>query len=136
MFKLHPQLAKDCFILEENDEFHLLLLNNADYPWLILVPHTQYLELHHMDIDQQMLWLYKVQQVSFFMEKHFQIDKLNVASIGNMVRQMHWHIIGRFENDAVFPAVVWGQKAQSTYTEEQVEHIRNAWQAHTQTDKD
>lgn len=136
MFELHPQLAKDCFIIEESDEFHLLMLNNADYPWLILVPHTQCLELHHMDIDQQMMWLYKVQQISLFIENHFTIDKLNVASIGNVVRQMHWHIIGRCENDAVFPGVVWGQKAQSTYSEEHVDRIRNAWQAHIQNKED
>jgi diadenosine tetraphosphate (Ap4A) HIT family hydrolase len=127
MFSLHPQLAKDCFVLEADDQFHLLLLNNPQVPWLVLVPHTTELELHKLNWDDQVNWLKKLNQVSRFVEAEFSPDKLNVASIGNMVPQMHWHIIGRYKDDFCFPKPVWGQANGQVYSEDKVKDIQQAW---------
>jgi len=108
-FKLHPQLAADCIQVGRLPLSVLLLLNDARYPWFVLVPQrvavTEVFELS--ETDQQQLWQESA-QLSRFMKSTFHADKLNIGALGNVVAQLHVHHIARFRNDPAWPGPVWG----------------------------
>ena len=122
-FQLDKRLVNDCYILGKLDGSYLLLLDNAQLAWFILVPETDKTEFHHLNETQQLALLKNINQLSSFIENNFTISKINTACIGNIVRQMHIHIIGRHESDACWPGVVWGQLEPHPYTFAQVKHI-------------
>lgn len=109
MFKLDETLQKDSFLIADLDFSRLLLMNNANYPWLILVPKLQNLvEFNDLEFNQQLIVVKEINFVSQILQEKYNPHKLNIAMLGNMVRQLHIHIIARFENDAAFPRPVWG----------------------------
>ena len=121
MFELHPQLAKDCMVLGDFPLTRVLLNKDANYPWFILVPKREAVreifELSAQD-QRQLLW-----ESSYFSKQIavlFEADKLNVASLGNMVPQLHVHHIVRYQTDAAWPAPVWGQVAAVAYGADQL----------------
>ena len=125
MIELHPQLKKDCIQLGEFALCSLLLLNDANYPWFILLPNRVGItEMHHLsEIDQQQL----MTESMFFsqcLEQVFQADKLNIAALGNVVPQLHIHHIARFTTDACWPAPVWGAVSPKPYNETQLKTIK------------
>lgn len=119
MFALHTQLAKDCVTIGDLPLNRVLLMNDSQYPWLILVPRREDLvELFQLSrIDQQQL-LDEIAQVSAALTGHFRADKMNVAALGNVVPQLHVHVIARFQNDAAWPKPVWGVKPAVTYDDD------------------
>jgi diadenosine tetraphosphate (Ap4A) HIT family hydrolase len=111
-FQLDPRLARDCFKLGTLESGNLLLLHkNAAMVWLIVVPQTTYTELFQLPQEQQQLLLDEINLLSAFLKTEYGSDKINVATIGNIVSQLHIHIIGRTIDDPYWPAVVWGQPA-------------------------
>ena len=125
MIELHPQLRKDCIQLGEFTLCSLLLLNDANYPWFILLPNrTGITEIHQLPkVDQQQL----MAESMFFsqcLEQVFHADKLNIAALGNVVPQLHIHHIARFTTDACWPAPVWGAISAIPYNEEQLNIIK------------
>ena len=119
-FALDAQLGRDCFELGRIGFCRLLLMNNADIPWFILVPETTRTELCDLALaDQQQVWE-AVNAVSSFLRDNQPVDKLNVAAIGNIVRQLHVHVVGRREGDYCWPGVVWGSAIEKRYTDDQV----------------
>ena len=126
MIKLHPQLEKDCIVLGEFHLCALLLLNDANYPWFILLPkHQNITEIHQLPpADQQQL----MKESVFFstcLEDLFLPDKLNIAALGNIVPQLHIHHIARFKTDASWPNPVWGMVKAIEYTPEQIKRLSN-----------
>lgn len=122
-FQLDSQLQKDCIALGELEHCLLLLMNNALLPWFILVPKTNKTELYELANDVQVgVWV-EVNAVSKFVKNEFAIDKLNVAAIGNVVKQLHIHVIGRKYNDFCWPGVVWGRPEKTPYNRETIDHI-------------
>jgi len=124
-FKLDTQLEKDCYELGQLNGQHLLLLNNSLIPWLILVPETEVTEIYELDQDEQILLLENINHVSIFLQQHYYIDKLNIAAIGNIVSQLHIHVIGRSKTDCCWPDVVWGITEKTPYDEVELGEIRN-----------
>lgn len=116
-FSLDPQLAGDCFVLAESDTSLLLLMNNALVPWFILVPRTEESELYMLDGTTQSALLNEINLLAANVKKIFAVDKLNIAAIGNVVQQLHVHIIGRRRTDYCWPNVVWGRAEREPYTE-------------------
>jgi len=118
MFELHPRLAQDTLLVGDFPLCHLLLMNDANYPWFILVPRRaeirEIFELEHR--DQQQL-LVESSQLSQVLSKIFQADKLNIAALGNMVPQLHLHHIVRYQSDQAWPNPVWGFSPAQPYTE-------------------
>jgi len=108
-FELDPRLAADTFLVGETPLCLLLLMNDARYPWLILVPRrgdiTEPFELG--EADQAQLWQESM-RLGEAMKAHFAADKLNIAALGNQVAQLHVHHIARFHVDAAWPGPVWG----------------------------
>ena len=125
-FQLSERLQQDCFTLKETDHSIWLLLNNCNFPWFIIVPKTEKEELYQLSIDEQNQLQKETNQLSTFINQHFPCDKLNIASIGNIVRQMHIHIIARSELDPCWPGVVWGTKHTKEYENHDVQIIKKA----------
>ena len=122
---LVKRLAADTYPLGEFDDCLLLLSKNALFPWFILVPVTQEIEFHKLGTEQQTNIQQHINAVAQFIEVSFSIDKINVASIGNIVSQLHIHIIGRTHNDACWPNVVWGTSQFKAYEKEEVAAIKS-----------
>src|SRR6056297_3184625 len=124
MFKLDERLQRDTFPIASLLLCEVLLLNNAHYPWLILAPRresvTEIYQLEPADRDQ--LWR-ESHQLSVWMARFFQFDKLNIGALGNVVSQLHLHHVGRQKNDPAWPGPVWGHGARVSYRSEQVEGL-------------
>lgn len=118
MFKLHTRLAEDTLAVGDFPLCRLLLMNDANYPWFILVPRrTGAREIFQLDRHDQQQLLWESSQLSQVLSKVFQADKLNIAALGNMVPQLHIHHIVRYENDRAWPKPVWGLFPATPYTE-------------------
>jgi len=113
---LHPQLEKDCIVLGQLDLCAVLLMPDANYPWLILVPQRENIsEIYQLsDVDQQQL-MRESSIASQVLVELFDADKINVAALGNMVPQLHIHHIARYTTDAAWPAPVWGAVPAKAY---------------------
>ena len=123
--ELDQKLQEDCYVLGSWDKTKILLSRNANFPWFILVPETKHTEFYKLDLSQQQQLLDLINKLSAFVVKHFPVTKLNVATIGNVVAQMHIHIVGRHQDDACWPAVVWGADSFKEYASGEVEGIRD-----------
>ncbi|MFK8019050.1 MAG: HIT domain-containing protein [Pseudomonadales bacterium] len=116
MFTLHHQLAKDCFLAGELPLSSLLLLNDSNYPWFILVPRINNIrEAFELSDDQQALLSKESNGLSKAMSEVFDSDKMNVAALGNQVSQLHVHHVARFKHDASWPNPVWGAVPAKSY---------------------
>jgi diadenosine tetraphosphate (Ap4A) HIT family hydrolase len=131
-FVLNPRLAAGGFEFGVSRGCRVLLKNNALFPWFILVPEVEeeIEDLHQLDAGRFREVMELVREVSGFVSHHFKPSKLNVACIGNQVRQMHLHIVGRSPGDPAWPGVVWSFEGKEAYTPEAVAAIRSAWEAH------
>jgi diadenosine tetraphosphate (Ap4A) HIT family hydrolase len=129
-FTLHPRLANGTFDLGRIGISRLLLKNNALFPWFLLVPEVEeeagVEDLHQLNEAQYADVTRAIRRVSEFIADYFQPEKLNVASIGNQVRQMHIHLVGRSPEDPAWPGTVWAFDGKQPYPPEQVEAIRSA----------
>lgn len=108
-WSLHPQLATDTVPVGELALSRVLAVNAADYPWLILVPRRPRLvELIDLDAAGRTMLMGEIAQASRALKAVTACDKLNVAALGNTVRQLHVHVVARFAGDAAGPGPVWG----------------------------
>ncbi len=123
-FILDPRLAADCIEINDSESRKILLMNNAYYIWLILVPKTDCIELFDLPEEQRREILIEMNLLSSYIKTTYQLDKINLGSIGNVVRQLHIHIVGRRKSDPAWPSVVWGHDAKKPYTDEEVEKIK------------
>jgi len=102
----------------------LLLMNNRAVPWFILVPETDVTEICDLNLLAQAILYDEINTVSHFVQALDGVEKLNVAAIGNVVSQLHIHVVGRHAADFAWPGVVWGIEASERYTDEQFERVR------------
>ena len=125
MYQLHPKLYADTITLGELPLCRVLLMNDNQYPWLILVPQRAGMtEVFQLDIkDRQQLEI-ESSTIAELLLTHFQGDKLNIGALGNIVKQLHIHYIVRYKNDACWPKPVWGTLPNIPYTEEQLKQRR------------
>lgn len=119
MFSLNKQLEKDCFAIGELALCKVLLLNDSNFPWTILVPKVENVsELYELSEPDQQIFMQESNCVAQMLNELFKPDKLNIAAIGNKVRQLHIHHIARFENDICWPETVWGYGNSKPYTDQ------------------
>mgnify|MGYP003148315457 FL=1 len=125
MFVLDERLQQDTVTLGNFPLCRLLLMNDASYPWFILVPRREEVsELFQLDpADQQLLWR-EATALAEMLKDTFGADKMNVATLGNVVSQLHVHVIARRRDDAAWPAPVWGFQSTKPYGEAQLTGIR------------
>ncbi|HEX19601.1 MAG TPA: HIT domain-containing protein [Acidiferrobacteraceae bacterium] len=118
MARLHPQLEKDCLLIGHFPLCHLLLMRDANYPWLILVPDREDInEIFQLSKSDQQQLMQESSILASVLVEQFQADKINIAALGNVVPQLHIHHIVRYKDDAAWPAPVWGAVATREYTE-------------------
>jgi diadenosine tetraphosphate (Ap4A) HIT family hydrolase len=131
MFELHPRLAQDSVVIGEFQLSLLLLSKDANYPWCILVPKVEdVFEIHHLGEEEQLQLIRESCRLSEVMTSIFDADKMNVAALGNIVRQLHIHHIARFTDDTAWPQPIWGKFAPKDYSAEdlaaRIKRLQNA----------
>ena len=115
-FALHPQLEADTHRVGDLDFTRVLLMDDARFPWLILVPRAPDLrELTDLALDDQHRLLDEINRVAHVLQAMVKPDKLNIAMLGNMVPQLHVHVIARSTADEAWPKPVWGIGARMAY---------------------
>ena len=132
-FQVDSRLASDCIQLgylyfhdkTQQPASILLLMNNKAFPWFVIVP----IGIDVIDIDElaeknQLQMLREINNLSAFFKRHYHVDKINFASIGNIVNQMHIHLVARNKEDAKWPGVVWGSQSEQTYSQAEVDEIK------------
>lgn len=122
LFALDERLRLDTLCVGHTALSVILLMNDARYPWLILVPQRPDIaEIHHLTApDQALLWQESA-VLARTLEQVYSPDKLNIAAIGNRVRQLHIHHVARYVSDAVWPNPVWGLGQSTPYAEQKAE---------------
>lgn len=124
-FAIHAQLRADCHQLGRMGVCHLLLNRNAMVPWFILVPECEGGDILDLDTDERNLVMTEAALVARFVKAHFALAKINFAAIGNVVPQLHIHVIGRSPDDPCWPAPVWGNlQAMRDYSSQELAVIR------------
>lgn len=125
MFTLHPQLAQDCVDLGAFPLCRLLLMNDAQYPWCILVPQREGLrELYELSAEDHEQLQRESLHLARFMAHGFDADKMNVAALGNLVPQLHIHHLVRYKDDPAWPKPVWGVLPARPYDAESLAVMR------------
>jgi diadenosine tetraphosphate (Ap4A) HIT family hydrolase len=108
-FELDARLEADTLPICDLSLSRVLLMNDARYPWLILVPRrTGLRELHDLDASDRRQLHDEIDACSRLLARHTGADKMNIAALGNQVPMLHVHVIARFENDDAWPNPVWG----------------------------
>lgn len=122
MFSLHPQLADDCVVIGQFELSTLLVMNDRQFPWFILVPQREDVsEIFQLDKGDREQLLKESCWLAEALKDAFAAHKINVAALGNMVSQLHIHHIARYRDDPAWPALVWGKLAAVPYTGEQLD---------------
>jgi diadenosine tetraphosphate (Ap4A) HIT family hydrolase len=125
-FNLHPQLERDCITIGRLTLCRLLLMNDKQFPWFILVPEIEGItEIFQLDKQQQGLL---IEESSFLAEQLntlYKADKINIAAIGNLVPQLHVHHVVRYRSDKAWPVPVWGKFTTIPYSEQELADIKN-----------
>ena len=105
---IHPQLQQDCHVLGRFSRCTVLLNRNAAFPWFILVPDTKLEDVLDLPAAELAEVSAECQRVSTFLKRELGFGKVNFAGLGNVVPQMHLHVIGRSIDDPCWPQPVWG----------------------------
>ncbi len=125
-FQLHPQLQQDSIEMGRFSLSRLLLINDSLYPWFVLVPERNEIsEIYQLSEQDQLQLQQESSLLAQSLAKMYQADKMNIATIGNLVPQLHIHHIVRYKKDIAWPAPVWGKVVAVPYSSEQQQEIKN-----------
>ncbi|MGI4992272.1 HIT family protein [Halobacteriovorax sp. GFR7] len=129
MFKLHEVLKKDLIEIDDMKLSKVMLLPDTENPWAVIIPKREGIrEIHELSWEDQVTLLEEINEVSRFLTGKYAPQKLNIGALGNMVPQLHVHIICRYENDRSWPGAIWGTKAnKETY---KISDLENTFRAH------
>jgi len=133
MFQLDPRLEQDTFVIGEFELSRVLLMNDARYPWIILVPReVGVTEIFELSEQQQQQLMMESNYVAKQLKALVHADKMNVAALGNVVSQLHIHHVARYIQDESWPAPVWGRGEALTYSQQEsgavIEQLRSSLQ--------
>lgn len=126
MLILHPTLARDTVEVARLPLCRVLLMKDRRFPWLILVPEREEIrEIHELSSEDRSQLIEEIAQAGEVLERLFCPAKLNVGALGNIVPQLHVHVVARFENDSAWPGPVWGSGPALPYTDAELAEIRD-----------
>ncbi len=129
-FELDPRLANSTLPLGRLGASRVLLKNNAHFLWLLLIPEvgSEVTELHDLPAELYGDVCFHTRQLSAWIKDTFSVDKVNVAAIGNIVSQLHVHVVGRYHGDVAWPGTVWACDAKKPFTDEEIHHIQSSYE--------
>jgi diadenosine tetraphosphate (Ap4A) HIT family hydrolase len=123
---LHPTLARDTVEVARLPLCRVLLMKDRRFPWLILVPEREAVrEIHELSAADRAELIEEIARAGEVLKRLFQPDKLNVGALGNVVPQLHVHVVARFATDPAWPGPVWGSGTAVAYTDGQLEALRD-----------
>ena len=123
-WSLHPQLDRDTASLGDLPLSRVLVINDANYPWLLVVPRRANItEVIDLDEVEQAQLMTEVTRVARALRAVTECHKLNIAALGNAVPQLHVHVIARFRDDAAWPKPVWGVAPPRAYDRETLDNF-------------
>jgi diadenosine tetraphosphate (Ap4A) HIT family hydrolase len=115
-FSLHPRLLADTMYVADWALSRVLAMNDARYPWLILVPRREgATEISDLDVADRALLIEEIARASDGLKTLAHAAKINVGALGNLVPQLHVHVVARSPGDAAWPGPVWGQGEARPY---------------------
>ena len=121
LFQLHPRLQQDCIRIGRFELCQLLMMDDSQYPWFILVPEKNEIkEIYQLSKSERFTLSEESNYLAENLAALFKADKINIAAIGNLVPQLHIHHIVRYHEDKAWPAPVWGKYTAIPYTAEQM----------------
>lgn len=121
LFELHPRLKQDCIAIGRFELCQLLMMNDSQYPWFILVPEKAGIkEVYQLGKAEQNMLIEESSTLAENLAILYGADKMNIAAIGNMVPQLHIHHVVRYQTDIAWPAPIWGKFAAVPYTDQQI----------------
>ena len=124
-FTLHPTLARDTVEVARLPLCRALLMNDRRFPWLILVPEREGIrEIHELPPADRAALIEEIARAGEALRRLFQPDKLNMGALGNIVPQLHVHVVARAAGDPAWPGPVWGSGAAVPYSEGEIEEAR------------
>ncbi|MEQ1528963.1 MAG: HIT domain-containing protein [Methylococcales bacterium] len=131
LFQLHERLAQDCIDLGRLQLCRLLLMNDSQYPWFILVPErADVKEIYQLSKPDQHLLIEESSYLAENLAALYHADKMNVAAIGNLVPQLHVHHVVRYQTDTAWPAPIWGKFAAVPYNAAQLDEMISLIKTH------
>lgn len=120
--KINHKILADSHYICDLKTSQLRIIDDNDIPWFLLIPMYENIsELTDLEFDIQKDILKDINIVSNVLKSNIKIDKLNIASIGNIVSQLHIHIIGRNKSDRCWPSTIWGSKTQNKLSEQNIQ---------------
>jgi diadenosine tetraphosphate (Ap4A) HIT family hydrolase len=123
-FELHPRLAADTFHVDDWPLSRVLLMNDTRFPWIVLVPRrTGAVELFDLDENDRTILMGEIARASVRIKAISSAAKINVGAMGNLVPQLHIHVVARKPSDAAWPGPVWGHGAGIAYLGDAQAHV-------------
>ncbi len=119
MFSIDERIQSTCFTLGDWPLSRVLLKNEQNYPWFILVPRKSNVhEVYQLVKEERQILMEEINQLSLLVNDYFKPDKLNIGALGNVVPQLHIHIVARNKSDDLWPQGIWQSTMQATSYEE------------------
>ncbi|HYG06414.1 MAG TPA: HIT family protein [Stenotrophomonas sp.] len=127
-FIVDPRLAADSAFVADGPLSQVRLMDDQRFPWLVLVPRVEAAsEWIDLDGGQQRLLLAEINQLSRLLQAEDGVHKLNIGALGNIVRQLHVHLVGRNEGDPGWPGPVWGSGPAQRFEPAALQQRVQAW---------
>lgn len=128
-FKVDPELEKNSFLIADLELSRLYIKDDKENPWFVLVPRkmnaTELIDLNH---EEQSMLMEEVTIVSEFLNNYYRPYKINIGALGNIVRQLHIHVLARYEHDRAWPQALWGTTPSLRFEQVELENIRSNFQ--------
>jgi diadenosine tetraphosphate (Ap4A) HIT family hydrolase len=132
-FLLDPRLAADSVFIADGPLSQVRLMDDTRFPWLLLVPRVaEVSEWLQLDGSQQRLLLAEINQAGNLVRAQDGVEKLNIGALGNIVGQLHVHLVGRHSKDAAWPGPVWGSGTAHRYAPEALDTQVECWRSQLQ----
>jgi diadenosine tetraphosphate (Ap4A) HIT family hydrolase len=126
-FELHPRIAGVTLPVGDLLLSRVLLMNDARFPWLVLVPRRpDIIEITDLPTAERSILMEEIASVSTSLKDATRADRINVAALGNVVAQLHVHVVARFATDPAWPGAVWGHGKAEPYADEAAASFRAA----------
>ena len=117
-FTLHQRLQEDTIEIIRLKLSRVLLMNDSSFPWIVLVPERQGVqEVYELSVEDRSVLIEEIAAASEIIRQLYSPDKINIGALGNLVPQLHIHVIGRFRTDRAWPGPVWGTGPARPYAD-------------------